>query len=99
MGKKNILVLGMVYVKGRVVEPSLGQRYRDTIRIIALEESYNCDVYSLDNKHGIDENDMGRHINADFTNPRRLNNEIKEKWGDITFDAIILDYFFSPVCL
>lgn len=90
--RKNALLLGMVYSEETV--PKRGQEYRDRVRCIALERlGYN--VYTLDNKHS----DVGlqQHCNANFSDCRRMMRSIESKWGNIQFDGVFLDYFFSPV--
>ena len=90
------LLLGMVYTKGNYLPPRRGQTYRDRVRCEALENS-GFDVYTLDDKHDDNGDDMEKHCRTRFTNKRRMMKSIDINWGDISFDHVCLDYFFSPV--
>lgn len=87
-----VLLLGMVY--SNQTKPMRGQEYRDRVRCEALK-SLGYEVYTLDDKHNSD--NLPNHVMANFNNHRVMMKSIKAKWGDIQFDAIMLDYFFSPV--
>ena len=89
----NVLLLGMVF--SEEMEPKRGQEYRDRVRCEALE-ILGYSVKTLDNKHS-DNLASGKHCTANFADPRRMLKSMKSKWENITFDHIILDYFFSPV--
>ena len=79
-------------------EPNRGQGFRDGVRSKALED-IGYIVKSLDNKHS----EVVRlgdeiHCNANFADARRMSRALKSSFGDdVTFDHVILDYFFSPV--
>ena len=94
---KKALLLGMVYSEEH--EPKRGQEFRDRVRCESLEQHCGYDVFTLDDKH--DDQSCcvaGRHCKANFADARRMNASIHNKFGyDISFDIIILDYFFSPV--
>jgi hypothetical protein len=94
MAPKRALILGMIYSEETV--PKRGQEFRDRVRCEALENR-GYEVYTLDNKHDLDEGRPGRHCRANFVDSRRMLQSIRRLWGDnIQFDDIILDYFFSP---
>ena len=96
--QNKILLLGMVY--SEEMEPKRGQEFRDRVRCEALEKFHHCSAYSLDNKHSTESSRLGKHCTANFADSRRMLKSIKDTWGnDISFDLIILDYFFSPVRL
>lgn len=88
------LLLGMVY--SEEFEPKRGQEYRDRVRCEALEE-LGYSVYTLDNKHKDTVLGHNKHCQANFADARRMFRSISTRWGDVQFDHIILDYFFSPV--
>jgi hypothetical protein len=89
-----VLALGMVYSKED--KPKCGQQYRDRLRILELERlGYN--VYSLDNKHLSTDGLPGKHCHSSFASTRHLQKNISQTWGDVSFDLIIMDYFFCPV--
>ena len=93
--KPRALLLGMIY--SEEYRPKRGQEFRDRVRCEALE-SLGYDVYTTDNKH--ETGKPNKHISADFCDPRRMLKAIQAQWGsDVKFDYIILDYFFSPVCI
>lgn len=100
--KKKALLLGMVFAKpptrkGNKTAKSaiLGQEYRDHIRCKALEKEY--EVYTLDDKHTIDLAKPKRHCRTNFADPRRMITSLYDTWEQgISFDCIILDYFFLP---
>jgi len=83
----------MVY--SEEMEPKRGQEYRDRVRCDALEK-IGHKVYTLDDKHNGDRIKSGRHCQANFADSRRMHKMMRSKWGNIEFDNIILDYFFSP---
>jgi hypothetical protein len=95
LDKKHALMLGMIYT-AKETKPHRGQYFRDKVRCKAMEESGGYNSYSLDDKHDI-EGSNGKHCKANFADPRRMLASIKQCWGNISFDVIILDYFFSPV--
>jgi hypothetical protein len=95
-GSKKVLLLGMVYSEQEL--PNIGQEYRDRVRCMGLE-SHGYEVFTLDNKHSEKKNKNGKHCMCSFTDSRRMALSMKNQWGNISFDLIILDYFFSPVCL
>ena len=90
----NALLLGMVF--SEEFEPKRGQEYRDRVRCEALEE-LGYTVYTLDNKHEDVTLGHNKHCQANFADARRMFRSIKTRWGGVSFDYIILDYFFSPV--
>jgi len=92
---KDILLLGMVYSTNNL-KPSRGQEYRDKVRINSLL-SIGYNVYSIDNKHDNEINKDNRHCRSDFSGTRRLLKDVHNQWPEISFDVIVLDYFFSPV--
>jgi len=94
---KKALLLGMVYSEEH--EPKRGQEFRDRVRCESVEENCGYDVYTLDDKHDDESYCVaGKHCKANFADARRMNASIHSKFGyDISFDVIILDYFFSPV--
>lgn len=94
--KKYALLLGCVYANE--FTPKRGQEYRDRVRCEALER-IGYEVYTLDDKHEeTRESVPGRHCKANFSDARRMAMCIRQVWGyTISFDVIILDYFFSPV--
>lgn len=79
---------------------SLGYTSRSHYQLTTclLAHSVGYDAYSLDDKH--DENYrciIGKHCQANFADTRRMHMSINTAWGDnVSFDYIILDYFFSP---
>lgn len=79
-------------------EPNRGQGFRDGVRSKALEDTGYI-VKSLDNKHSEDVRIGDEiHCNANFADARRMSRALKSTFGnDISFDHVILDYFFSPV--
>jgi len=90
-----ILLLGMVY--SSYEKPSRGQLYRDRSRIKGLE-SLGYNVYTLDHNHlSSIKGSLNKHLSANFTDSRRMIRSLKELWGDLQFDHIALDYFYSPV--
>lgn len=92
---KHALLLGMFH--GSYSKKKLGQEFRDKIRCDAMvKRGYN--VKTLDNKH--DKEDLVKnHCYANFTS-RKMIPSMEEKWGkSISFDQVILDYFFCPVSL
>jgi hypothetical protein len=99
--KARILLLGMFRTKDVFKDPEKsGQGYRDALRADVLENIFNCEVRSVDNKH--DESDYGlnknKHIRANFCDVKRMLKDIRIKWGwDISFQEIFLDYFNCPV--
>jgi hypothetical protein len=88
-----VLLLGMVFAT-ELRPNKRGQEYRDRVRCEALENR-GFDVRTLDNKHC--DKDLRKHCHASFTDFRRMKTNMREKWGETTFDHLILDYFFSPV--
>lgn len=89
--EKSCLLLGMVYSNEH--RSKRGQEYRDRVRCAALE-SLGYDVKTLDNKH--DDQQLTKHCSANFSDTRRMMTALN-KWKDVKYDHIILDYFFSPV--
>jgi hypothetical protein len=80
-------------------EPNRGQGYRDGVRCKALEELGYL-VRSLDNKHSEPDVQSGEeiHCTANFADTRRMMKALRKTFGhDLSFDHVILDYFFSPV--
>jgi hypothetical protein len=97
--KPRVLLLGMYY--SLETRPLRGQGFRDGVRCESLE-NLGYDVYTLDDKHDYGEFEIepGKHCKANFADTRRMSISIYKSWGfDISFDLIILDYFFSPVSL
>jgi len=94
--KKYALLLGVVYANEYT--PKRGQEYRDRVRCEAME-CIGYEVYTLDDKHEeTRESVPGRHCKANFSDARRMAMCIRQVWGyALSFDVIILDYFFSPV--
>ena len=93
---KRVLLLGMVY--SEEMHPKRGQEFRDRVRCEAMEHRRKWDVYTLDNKHDEEGSVPGKHCRANFADPRRMVKSIRDAWGhDVTFDAVVLDYFFCPV--
>lgn len=90
--KSNVLLLGMVF--SEEFEPKRGQEFRDRVRCEAMEK-LGYEVKTLDTKHS--DNVISKHVQADFTEPRRMLRSMKSKWPNCVFQDIILDYFFSPV--
>lgn len=76
--------------------PKRGQEYRDRVRCEALED-LNYKVMTLDNKHS--DTTLSNHCAANFADTRRMIKAITSKWGNVTFDHVILDYFMSPVSI
>jgi hypothetical protein len=91
--EKNVLLLGMVFAH-QATEPKRGQEFRDRVRCEALG-NLGYKIYTLDDKH--DDRIIEEHCRANFADTRRMMQSIKNKWSDISFEHIILDYFFSPV--
>jgi hypothetical protein len=91
---QKVLLLGMVH--SFESRPSFGQEFRDGVRCRALEQQ-GFEVYTLDDKHTEDEAIAGKHCKANFADSRRMISSMRSTWGAITFDIIILDYFFCPV--
>jgi len=89
---KSSLLLGMVYSKQD--RPTRGQEYRDRVRCEAME-NIGYHVRTLDDKH--DDSHLEKHCQANFSDTRRMLESMKVKWERISFDFVILDYFFSPV--
>jgi hypothetical protein len=89
--EKSCLLLGMVYSNEH--RSKRGQEYRDRVRCAALE-SLGYEVRTLDNKH--DDGQLTKHCSANFSDTRRMMTALN-KWKDVKYDHIILDYFFSPV--
>jgi hypothetical protein len=85
MAPKRALILGMIYSEETV--PKRGQEFRDRVRCEALE-NLGYEVFTLDNKHSLDEGRPGRHCQTNFTDARRMLQSIKRVWGDdIQFDV------------
>ena len=105
-----VLLLGMVFTEylkliswkntklgiTTLDRPNRGQEYRDMVRCKGLE-SLGYDVRTLDNKHSVDRAQENKHCHTSFCDPRRMKQSLFGLWGDKKFDAVILDYFFSPV--
>lgn len=107
---KTALLLGMVYSNEK--DPLTGQMYRDRVRCEAMERMGYCvktmdDKHDGDlereTSSGFVEDDSknfarrGTHVRANFANCRRMLKSIDDTWGShISFDQIILDYFFCP---
>lgn len=96
---RKVLLLGMVFAKPPSNKHSrleiLGQEYRDRVRCEAMNEVF--EVYSLDDKHDESLAVTGRHCQANFADPRRMISSMLDTWPEgISFDEIILDYFFLP---
>jgi hypothetical protein len=104
VNKGSVLLLGVFHsrkfddrVPGK--EPNRGQGFRDGVRSKALEDA-GYTVRSLDDKHVEPNVKLGDeiHCTANFADARRMSKALKSTFGaDMTFDHIILDYFFSPV--
>jgi hypothetical protein len=80
-------------------EPNRGQGYRDGVRSKALEDLGYL-VRSLDDKHSEPDVQLGEeiHCNANFADTRRMMKAIRKTFGhQLSFDHVVLDYFFSPV--
>ena len=79
-------------------KPKRGQEFRDRVRCEALDNLGPYRTYTLDDKHAEDERTQGdRHCTANFADTHRMLKSMKFRWGeDVSFDMIILDYFFSP---
>ena len=86
MDDSQILCLGMVY--SDEVRPGRGQEFREALRSIGYS------VRTLDNKHA---HIPGQHCNANFNDVRRMMRSVAGEWVGITFNHVVLDYFFSPV--
>jgi hypothetical protein len=96
--KEKALLLGMVYSEEQ--EPKRGQEFRDRVRCSALENRGQYEIFTLDNKHNGEDARQGKHCRANFADQRRMISSMRRLWGDdIGFDIVILDYFFSPVCV
>lgn len=88
-----VLLLGMVCSEEKKI--NRGQRYRDAVRADSLQKTY--DVYSLDDKHSVEDARLGKHCQANFCDVRRMSNCVEQVWGKkIAFKTVYLDYFFSP---
>lgn len=75
--------------------PKRGQEFRDRVRCEALDTSYT--VYTMDDKHSADLATPDRHCTANFADTHRMLKAMESTWGpDMSFDMIVLDYFFSP---
>lgn len=75
--------------------PRRGQEFRDRVRCEALESSYT--VYTMDDKHDATQATVDRHCTANFADTHRMLKSMDCTWGpDLSFDMIVLDYFFSP---
>ena len=97
--RRKALLLGMVFAKPpqrtRSRSAILGQEYRDRIRCEELEKEF--DVFTLDDKHTADLAVEKRHCRANFADPRRMITTLFDTWEEgISFDCIVLDYFFLP---
>lgn len=71
-----------------------GQRYRDRLRIEAMESRYNYEVFTCDlhdEKEGVD----GRHMQANI-DCNRFQRSMRSRWGNMPFDVCVLDYFGLP---
>lgn len=79
-------------------KPNRGQEFRDRVRCEAMDSMGKFRVYTLDDKHAEDDRIFeDRHCTANFADTNRMIKSMHRKWGfDVRFDAIILDYFFSP---
>ena len=94
MPAKKALLLGMYY--SLETEPKRGQGFRDGKRCTAMKD-LGFDVYTLDDKHDVQHAMHGKHCQANFSDEKRMIKSIQSTWRDnISFDTIILDYFFSP---
>lgn len=91
-GQDNVLLLGMVFASE--VEPKRGQEFRDRVRCEAVA-AHGYTVRTLDNKHS--DAEISNHCNANFVDTRRMLKSMADKWGNESYNHIILDYFFSPV--
>ena len=103
---QKILLMGMVSAIVRKVQN--GQEYRDSIRIKYFPKSY--EVFTVDHKHTEQQRYCNRiknklvysfvnlpnHLNCTYES-KRFTSALRSRFGDITFDQIHLDYFFSPV--
>lgn len=92
---KSCLLLGVFYTTSFATNgPKRGQTFRDGIRVQALQDA-GYSVRTLDNKH-VNKSE-NTHCNANFVDFRRMYKEMKNTFGEnVSFDHIILDYFFSP---
>jgi hypothetical protein len=80
-------------------EPNRGQGFRDGVRSKALEDLGYL-VRSLDDKHTEPDVLPGEeiHCTANFADARRMMKALRKTFGDeLSFDHVVLDYFFSPV--
>lgn len=80
-------------------EPNRGQGFRDGVRSKALEDLGYL-VRSLDDKHSEPDVFPGDeiHCTANFADARRMIKALRKSFGDeLSFDHVVLDYFFSPV--
>jgi hypothetical protein len=94
--KPSVLLLGMVFAH-QATEPKRGQEFRDRVRCVALQ-NLGYQIYTLDDKH--DDRRIDEHCRANFADTRRMMADMANKWGDdVSFDHIVLDYFFSPVSI
>ena len=110
--RPSILLLGMVYTEylkliswkntrlgiTTLDKPNRGQEFRDMVRCKGLE-SLGYDVKTLDNKHDPERAVINKHCCTTFCDPRRMKQAMFSSWPDKKFDAVILDYFFSPVSI
>lgn len=98
---KKVLVLGMVYIDDNIknnLSIAFGQEKRDLIRILGLIK-LGYEVFSMDDKHSPIN---GKHCNANFNNSRKMFKSMVTQQAypiNLRADYIILDYFFSLVCL
>ena len=67
---------------------------RDLVRILSLEQQYNCDCYTISLVTG-SRYRSDRHLRVDFTCPSFIR-QLKEKFLNISFNEIFLDYFWIP---
>jgi hypothetical protein len=102
---KNILLLGMIYMRRNIPEiyEMSGQLERDGQRCVALEQLTQGTVYTVDtNRAPTDPYIMpGRHCRAhaetwNASVSRNFRAKIGQAFGDIQFSMIGLDYYHFP---
>lgn len=98
--QKNLLMLSMVY-STYFKAGAAGQMSRDGMRLMALEglESNLFNVRSFDHKHDtvrFKETDPHKHCCGIFSDGNKFTAALSNKWPGVTYDYLIMDYFFSP---
>lgn len=91
------MLLGMVDAGATIDPQTIGQEYRDTIRVFALL-GHGYFAMTVDDKHA--DTNLVNHVNANFCDVRRFKVKLIAKWGQLnTFclGHVFLDYFWAPV--